>query len=235
MDKKIKGITITQFDYVIGNINDEELDIQGHMHHFSEFDHNGNLLKEIKYNRQGDFEEMFDYGYDPKGNLIRESYYPDENELAEEKIFERNDSGQVIRSLKNYQDGSLDTTTFQYDESYQLIKKTTTTDEGEIEQIEKFEWDNGKLVNHEIMNGEGELISLADESPARPNETRITHNEQGQVVCEEELDSTGEVFMTINRAYDDAGRADEVEVFIDGRGQAISRHYFLKYEYTFFD
>ena len=235
MDNRIKGITITQYDYVIRNINDEELDIQGHPHHYSEFDINGNLLKEIKYNRFGEFEEMFDYGYDQSGNVIRESYYPEENELAEEKIFTRNDSGQVVLALKNYQDGSIDTTIFLYDDSNHLIEKKTTTDEDEVEQIEKFEWDNGILINHEILNGEGEPISETEEHPARPNQTRITHNELNQVVSEEELDDKGEVFMTVNRTYDDQGRADEVEVFIDGRGQAISRHYFLKYNYIFFE
>ena len=235
MDNRIKGITITQFDYVIRNINDEELDIHGHAHHYSEFDHNGNLLKEIKYNRYGEFEEMFDYGYDQTGNLIRESYYPEENELAEEKIFSRNDSGLIVQALKNYQDGSIDTTTFLYDDSNQLIEKKTITDEDEVEQIEKFEWENGILINHEILDGDGEPLSEPEEHLARPNQTRITHNELNQVVSEEELDDNGEVFMTVNRSYDEQGRADEVEVFIDGRGKALSRHYFLKYDYTFFE
>ena len=32
MEKKTKSITITQYDYVISNVNDEELDIHGHLH-----------------------------------------------------------------------------------------------------------------------------------------------------------------------------------------------------------
>ena len=141
----------------------------------------------------------------------------------------------MLRVFKNYQDGSVDTTTCEYDGSGQLVKKTTTTDEGEVEQMETFKWDNGMLAGHEIVNGEGEILSGTDEVPANPNQTRIVHNEKDQVISEEELDENGEVYMTVNRTYDEAGRADEVEVFIDGRGQSFSRHYFLKYGYTFFD
>ena len=115
MDKKIKDITITQFDYVIRNINDEEVDIQGHPHYFSEVDREGRILKEIKYNREGEFEEMIGYAYDPQGLLIEESYYPLENELAEVKKIERNEAGQILRTFKHYQDGSVDTTVFEYD------------------------------------------------------------------------------------------------------------------------
>jgi YD repeat-containing protein len=235
MEKKPKTITITQFDYIIRNSMDDELDSNGHPHHFSEFDSEGRPLKEIRYNRLGEFEEMYEYGYDAGGNLVRESYYPVENELAEEKTFERNEAGKVVRALKHYQDGSVDTITFEYDGADQLIRQTTTNDEGEIDQVETYEWENGVIVNHEVVDGEGELIRVPDENLVKPNDSRVIQNEKGQVVTEEELDEEGEVYMTVNRSYDAEDRADEVDVYFDGRGKAISRHYLLKYEYTFFE
>ncbi|MEI7660942.1 MAG: hypothetical protein WCK34_02030 [Bacteroidota bacterium] len=235
MEKRIKSITITQFDYIIRNVNDEELDIHGHPHHFTEFDPEGRMIREVKYNRLGNLEEMVEYGYDTNGNLIRESYYPEENELAEEKLYERNESGQIVRAFKNYQDGSVDTITYDYDQSGQLVKKTTTSDEGEIDQVEKFEWDNGTLIGHEILDGEGENVSFQDENPVPAGETRTRQNAKNQVISEEELDENGDVYMTVNRSYDENDNAEEVEVFIDGRGHSISRHYFLKYGYVFYD
>jgi hypothetical protein len=235
MNEKTRSITITQFDYIIRNVNDEELDIEGHPHHYTEFDTEGRPLIEIKYNRYGDFEEKIEYGYDSQGNLIRESYYPEENELAEEKTFERNVAGQVIRILKHYQDGSVDTIDFQYNGSNQLIEKTITTDEGEIEQVETFEWENDTLINHKIVDGDGEEIAEPYENAVKPNQTRVTFNEKEQIVTEEELDESGEVFMTITRTYNEDEQPDEVQVVIDGRGNTISRHYFLKYEYTYFE
>lgn len=235
MEKKPRSITITQYDYIIRNVNDEEVDIHGHPNHYSEFDREGRPEKEIRYNRDGEFEEMFEYGYDEKGNLIRESYYLAENEIAEEKTFIRNDAGVILHALKHYQDGSIDTINYEYNEAGQLIKRTTTTDEDEIEQVETFEWENGEIVGHQIFDETGEAISTPDVSNVKQNETRVTQNDKGQVITEEELDEEGEVYMTVNRSYDDEGRALEVEVFIDGRGRAISRHYFLKYEYTFFN
>jgi antitoxin component YwqK of YwqJK toxin-antitoxin module len=235
MEKKTKSITITQHDYILRNVNDEEVDIQGHPNHYSEFDPDGRPLKEIRYNRQGEFEEMFEYGYDLQGNLERESYYPVENEVAEEKTFIRNDAGQLLRALKHYQDGSVDTITCEYDGSGQLTRRITTTDEGEVEQVETFDWKDGVLAGHQVFDEQGDLVPEPDDNAVKPNQTRVTHNEKGQVIKEEELDEEGEVYMTVSRSYDDDGLADEVEVFIDGRGQAISRHYFLKYEYTFFE
>ncbi|MCX6305838.1 MAG: hypothetical protein NT040_12815 [Bacteroidetes bacterium] len=235
MEKRTKSITITQFDYVIKNVNDEEVDIQGHPNHYSEFDRDGRPLKEIRYNRHGEFEEMFEYGYDAQGNLIRESYYQIENELAEEKTFIRNDAGVIQHALKHYQDGSLDTITYKYNAAGELVKRTTTTDENEVEQVETFEWENGTLVNHQIVDEDGEIITGPEDSPVKPNQSRVVHNEKGQLITEEELDENGEVYMTVNRTYLDDGHTDEVDVYIDGQGRAISRHYFLKYEYTFFE
>jgi len=235
MEKMVRSITVTQHDYIIRNVNDEEVDIHGHPNHYSEYDPDGRPLKEISYSRQGEFEEMYQYGYDPQGNLVHESYFPVEDEIAEEKTFVRNEAGQVLRALKHYQDGSLDTIAYEYNDAGALISRVTTTDEGEVEQVETFEWENGVMVKHQVTDESGEPIPGPDESPIKPNQTRITHNEKNQVVTEEELDEDGEVYMTVNRTYNEDGLADEVDVVIDGQGRAISRHYFLKYEYTFFD
>jgi hypothetical protein len=235
MEKVTRSITVTQYDYIISIENDEEVDPNGHPNHYSEFDAEGRPLKEIRYNRHGDFEEMFEYGYDERGNLVRESYYPVENEIAEEKTFIRDEAGLVLRALKHYQDGSVDTIGYEYNETGQLVKRITTSDEGEVEQVETFEWENGEMVNHQVLDENGDLIPGPDVSGLRQNETRVTQNDKGQVITEEELDEDGEVYMTVNRSYDEDGRADEVDVFIDGQGKAITRHYFLKYEYTFFE
>jgi len=235
MEKKIKSITVTQYDYIIKNINDEELDIQGHPHHFSEFDETGNLMKEVRYNRWGEFEEMVLYGYDPKGDLIRESYYSEENEPAAEKTYERDDAGRVVRSFKKYLDGSVDTTHYEYDDANRLTKKTTVTDEGEVEQTETFGWQDETIVEHEILDGDGEPVLEGEGPRVNPGQSRLTYNEKGQVTREEELNNEGEVYMTVDRTYLENGEADEVHVFIDGQGQTISRHYFLKHAYTFFE
>ncbi|MEI7896354.1 MAG: hypothetical protein WCJ26_04925 [bacterium] len=235
MEKKTRSITVMQFDYIIRNVNDEEVDIHGHPNHYSEYDPDGRPIREVRYNREGEFEEMYEYEYDGQGNLTREAYSPVEDEVAEEKTFVRNEAGLVQHALKRYQDGSIDTIAYLYNDSGELVSRTTTTDEGEVEQVETFEWENGTLVNRRVTNENGELIEEPGHDEIKPNETRITSNEKGQVITEEELDENGEVFMTVNRSYFDDGLADEVDVFIDGQGKTISRHYFLKYEYTFFE
>jgi hypothetical protein len=235
MEKKIRSITVTQYDYIIRDVNDEELDIQGHPHHYSEYGTAGNIVKEIRYSRQGEFEEMLEYEYDDRGNLTRESYFPEENELAEEKVFEYDETGNPVRAFKKYQDGSVDTTTFEYNDDRRLVKKTTVNDEGEVEQVEQFTWDKDNLVSYEAVDAEGNDITGPVETTPDPDRSRITRNEKGQVVTEEELDETGQVIMTVKRTYDADDQADEVEVFLDGRGKTISRHYYLKYSYTFFE
>jgi hypothetical protein len=235
MEKKTKSITVTQYDYILRNVNDEEVDIHGHPNHYIEYDEAGHTLKETKYSRQGEFEEMIVYAYDELGNLCHESYYPMEDEIAEEKTYIRNEAGQVVSAQKKYQDGSVDTISYEYNTAGELIKLTTTTDEGEVEQVETFVWENGALAEHHTVDESGEVVDEPDAGSIKPGESRITRNEQGQVITEEELDENGDVFMTVNRSYDEYGLAREVEVFIDGQGRAISRHYFLKYEYTFYE
>ena len=235
MEKKTKSITVTKFDYIIRHGYDEELDSNGHPNHFSEFDTAGRPLTEIRYNPYGEFEEKIEYAYDERGFMLSESYYPTESEVAEVKTFVRNEDGSVARALKRYQDGSVDTIAYEYNGEGQLIKMVTTTDEGEVDQVETFEWEHGEIVSRQVVDGQGDLISEPDYADLEKATPRITRNDKGQVVREEETDEDGEVYFAVNRSYDEEGNPDEVDVFIDGRGRSVTRHYFLKYQYTFYE
>lgn len=235
MDKKLRTVTVTQFDYILKNVDDEALDLQGHPHQYSEFNESGNPVREIRYSNSGEFEEEYLYEYDSGGGLASERYYPEQDILAEQKIYYRDDRGRIDHVEKTYQDGSVDTLRYEYDDSDHLIRVTTTTEEGEVEQVETFTWDGDRMVAQESFDSQGEPISMNDFRTEAQSESRLTRNELGQVIREEEVDETGTVYMTVDRTYDEAGRLKEVEVNFDGRGLTLSRHYFLKYEYTFFD
>jgi len=235
MEKRTRSLTVTQHHYIIRSTGEEELSPSGLPHHYTEFDGAGHPVKEISYNRSGDFEEMFEYEYDGQGHLIRESYYPAEEEIAEEKTFERNGEGAIVKEVKNYRDGSVDTITYEYDGSEQLVRRVTTNDEGGIDQVETFGWEEGKIVSHLIVDGEGTPVGEPDFSAISKTQTRVEHDEQGRVVLEEETDDDGEAVMTISRSYHGDGRPDRVEVWFNGQGQAINRHYFLQYEYSFWE
>lgn len=234
MEKKIRSATITQFDYIIRNINDEEIDVHGHLHSLTEYNEQGFPVRDIRYTNAGEFEQMYVYEYDEAGGVTRESYYPEEDQLAEETIFFRNDSGRIVRSEKSYQDGSTDSTEYLYDEGNHLIRKTTISDEGELEQVEIFEWEGDQIISHTVEDGSGESILVPGLRNEQLNETRITHNDKGQVIHEEEINAAGDVIMTVDRKYNEHDLAQEVTVMIDGQGVSPSRHYFLRYEYTFF-
>ncbi|MEI7981055.1 MAG: hypothetical protein WCI71_05350 [Bacteroidota bacterium] len=221
MNKKIKTATVTQNDFIIRAVTDEELDIRGHLSHFTEYDQNGHVLKEIKYDRTGHFEGMHLFAYDDKGFVVTESYFPEVDQEAEKTTFENDESGTVLKSLKQYLDGSVDTTLFLYDDNKRLVKKITSADDDEPEEVEVFE--------------EGETIPEEMTPDEEDTDTRITRNDKGQIVLEESFSDDEELLTRVERKYDEWDNLSEVDVFINGLGKTFTRHYILTYQYTFFE
>jgi len=235
MEKTIKSITIRRFDYIIKRFDDDQPELKEHIHHIIEYNRDGNPLKDTRYSQAGEFEEMNEYEYNDNGEMALDRYYTEPGFAAEETRFFRDEGGKIVKAEKRYLDGSVDTISYEYNEAGKLVIKTTRTDEDEIEQVETFEWDGDTIVNHEVTDGEGSPLPLPEHEATEKPESKITRNEKGQVILEEETDENGEVILRVSRTYNDDGTAHEVEVFQDGRGRTFSRNYFLRYEYTFFE
>jgi len=221
MTKKIKSILVTQNDYIIHDVTDEEVDIHGHPGHYTEYNMEGRPVREIKYDRHGHFEEMHLYAYDDRGFLISDSLFPEEGQEAEKVNFEYDDSGLLTKSHKKYLDGSMDTTVYYYDENHKPVKKVTTSDDEEPEEV---------VFEEEGENGATGAIEEPDN-----RDVRTTRNEKGLVILEEVYSDDNELLTRVERKYNEEGQPLESEVYIDGQGQAISRHYILHYDYTYFE
>jgi hypothetical protein len=235
MTKITKSITITQADYILKRIGDEEPEIRTHLSHFTEFDKEGRTLRDIRYMKDGSFEEMIAYTYDDIGRLLAEKYFQEENFISEEIRYQYGDNNLASGASRIYADGSVDTIDFCYDNKGLLQKKVYKNEEEELEQTDVYTYEDQMLIKVESFDGEGNLMSIPFQDETLSSQTRIIKNEAGQITLEEELDMNGDVIMSVNRCYQDDGHPLETEVFIDGQGKTISRHYVLHYSYTFYD
>lgn len=235
MNKQPRSISVTRFNYIIREDQEDELDDEGIPSHYTELDQAGRTLKEASYNADGLFEEMYEYAYGEDGRVLREAYYTAEDELAEEKVFHYSEEGRITHATKTYQDGSVDTIRYEYDADGHLVRRTTTNDEGEVDQIESFTWEDGVLVGQEVTDADGDPIQGPDLASLPSNRTEVVRNDKGQVVSEEEYTDRGELMSAIRRTYTDDDFPDTVDVYLDGLGRRVTRHYVLQYEYTFFE
>lgn len=235
MNKITKTITITQHDFILKKITDEDTEIHSHPNSFTEFDRDGRVIRECRYMRDGSFEEMIEYDFDDHNRVNCERYYLSEDEISEVVEYRYNDSGKAVSAEKKYADGSVDTIDFEYDGEGRLFRKVYRNDEQEVEQTEHYTYNQGTLVKVESFDGDGNLMSIPFQDESLSSHSRVTRNEAGQVILEEEFDINGEVIMSVQRDYQDDGKPSRVEVFMNGQGKTISRHYILTYDYTYFE
>lgn len=195
MEKKIKKIVITRKDLVIKNINSKELSEVTRPHLSQEFDPENHLIEEIVFNRDGNIEQIQRYIY--QDNKLMEEVSLDENkEVVERKTYEYSDKGILQKELIHYSDGFFDTLTYYYDEKGQPSKKILIDSDEDPESVEIFEYEGKNLINHQIFDGNENLLF-------KKTQTFDQNNNIIEIV-EEDLE-TGSYFKKMHE-YDNEGR-----------------------------
>lgn len=181
----------------------------------SEYDPNGNLTEQSVYNQNGSLVERVIREYNDSGFLIREQYFVDDGEPSDEKSYERDDNGLILKEFKHYLDGSYDTTVYFYDSQHRIARTITTSDEGEVEQEMLNEYREDRLVKNSVSDGEGNLLQTSvygyDEA-GNSAEFRQTDHE------------TGESIHLVTH-YNSAGHK-ETEISYDEEGDIISQVFY---------
>lgn len=177
----------------------------------SEFDAKGNLTEQSVYTQDGVLVERIINEFDANGFLIREKYLADADETSEEKSFQRDDKGLVLKEFKHYNDGSFDTTNYEYDNQYRIISKVTMNDEGEIEQKILNEYRDDFLVKTQTFDGENNLVQLDE----------FKYDEKGNSVEHKKIDNESGTNAFIVTSYNHHGRKKE-EITYDEDGDIIN-------------
>jgi uncharacterized protein RhaS with RHS repeats len=215
-EKKIRRISVYQVvgpaDFPAG----EQAAGEGLLQRTTDFHPEWNKpIAETQYDSQGNVEQQTEYAYDGQGFLVRELLKESDGEVVEERSFEPDDQQRMKKEFRHYADGSFDVTEFSYDENGRLIKKVLADDEGEVERVEEFEYQDDKPLLEKALDGEGNLLM----------EVRYLYNEEGLL---EEVHAVnpeeGEAYQKVHE-YTPEGKRKSTLVY-DGEGELVERYLF---------
>lgn len=195
MAKKVKLINLFKKDFFPSQSNPDKFRTVEYKFSSTEYDKNGNVVLELKFNSDQKLEDKFVNKYNADGVLIDEKHYLSYKDLAEHKTYELDDDKKVLKAFKHYNDGSKDTIQYNYDADGNLTEKITIDSYNEEEAKELFEYEGKNLVKRELFeyddlvskeefdyDTKGNVVEETswneDESTKRANE----YNEKGNLV-----------------------------------------------------
>lgn len=167
MAKNKKSVSLLKKDLIPSKSKSAKSDNKSRNHSYTEFDENGNVVLEVKYNDEAEVDEKVEISYDANGFVKEEKSFFEGNELSDHASYERDEKGVILKSFKHYQDGSMDTINYQYDSEGNLIEKVTVDSYNEVEAKELATYENGKLILKEVFEYDelmGKETFLFDES-----------------------------------------------------------------------
>ncbi|HRY32357.1 MAG TPA: hypothetical protein P5531_05265 [Bacteroidales bacterium] len=194
-------------------------------------------------------EDVVEYHYDEKNRLTGKVYYDSDGETERKEVLEY-DGDLLLSEAVTDQDGNLiSQATYSYDEHGKIEKsEQVRIEDGRSERMVSYFDENGNRkknlrynyqeqlieISRFRTNGQGRLEEIEEENQHGKSFIKFTYDDQGNAVTQEEFNEKGDVISTIERKFDDEGRALETAVYIDGRNFRANQHYLLKYEYEFY-
>ncbi|MFC2106726.1 hypothetical protein ACFLRY_00175 [Bacteroidota bacterium] len=207
MSKKVKSLIIRKFDYIVDEKGNAEIEEEGIVHSQTNYDEEGRILEELKFDGLGGIQEHYKKEYLQDGRIFKEISFDENDDILEEFEYSYED-GKLNQITISYQDGSVDTENYIYDNDGKLLEKNLVTDEGDIESKSLFVYVDDKLVEEKSFGEEGELIM----------EKKMKYNEKGLLIDEQFSNAEeGEGFRIIN-IYDEKGNLVGVKRY-DGEDQ----------------
>lgn len=200
--KKIKSAILKKYDYVLPDINSEELELKGGLYSKTTYDENGRTLSEIKFDAAGRAEEHYEYEYNEAGARTAERSFDEDGTLVDHMEYHLDPSNRILFGYKHYADGSQDTITYRYDPDGKLVEKEVRTDEDELEQLDRFGYSGDKQVLHEAFDEDHNVIFKKEtvfDGQGHAMEERTWTADSDEVIRQvNEYDEQGELQSTVS-------------------------------------
>ena len=193
--------------YDENNIFDHSLEV--------EYDSQGNVLKYINYDGEGNLESYEVYGYNEQGKKTIYEKFDSEGVRISFSYYENNEQGDVIKA---HNASYLDTYEYIYDENDRVIEKLVRKN-GEFSYRKVYTYDaEGKVIEEKIFDEQGEIVNIVG----------YIYDKNGNLEYEDEKYNDIYGCQDTRYTYDDNNNLIE-KVLYSNDDVIVSRVY--KYEY----
>lgn len=194
-DKKIRSVKAFRITHsLISNRTDTEREPA----YYYEFDANGNRLLEVTYN-DGEEEQKTERAY-ANSHLTEETIHFITDEMFEKVSYVYNDEGLLVKSNREYSDGSVESAEYTY-EGKNLIRKVIVNDEGDVEEEDIFSYEKDRMISHQRKE-DGEITLIV----------KRKYDEQGNLIEEERDDRQEENHFKVLYTPAGANKAPDMKV-----------------------
>lgn len=248
MQKKIKSVEVRKYDYVIDEFDNEVREEEGVLHSFNEYDKNGSITTEKRYDIYGNLVDISRLKYDDSSRLVEECLLDENGDIMERRTFEWDKNGNLLRELQHYIDDSYDTTEIVYDKDGNITEKNKHDSDGEFDGKELSEYKDGKKIREEIFDENNQLIKkitydyddngyltergnwdiedddyykIVNKYDDKGNVIRVLKYNDSEQLIEKSVYSLDNEFRVVKIVEEDQFREVEVELEYDSKGNVI--------------
>lgn len=106
---------------------------------YQEYDQRGNLVNEIDYDSEGKVQEELKYEYNTLNQKVKETDYDSNGKVQEERKYEYNTLNQKVKEIHSTPEGKInEMTTYEYDEKGDRVLKIVTEGNGKLKSKKKY-------------------------------------------------------------------------------------------------
>jgi hypothetical protein len=184
---------------------------------FFKYNHKGNLLNEVNYDKSGEVVSMTKYKYDNKDNMIEKIEYDNAESVISTENIKYDDFQNIIEEIHNYSDGSNDFSykySLKYDKNGRIIEKIDSV----YENFYKKKWNfEGKWIYK--YNNKGSKIE--EKKYDCEDSLELTHSYIydiiGNIVMDEYKYPDEYIYFKISYKYNKIGNITEFIEFGKGK------------------
>ena len=223
----MKSLKIIKKEYQRVGYDAQDIEPVEYTEGYAEYDDNGLLLREERYDPDGALNTLTVNTYNDRGDLVQTEQY-DQDDVLLQKTVNQYDEIQRLASQSNYYGDASDeyVTKFYYDESDNVVKqevyvngkldfveKTTTYKDGRPETVtENDDYGNPMYIHHYEYDEKGEVaVYTRDEVQNKDRRTyEFTYNENGDRVKDLIYNYDMTLIAKVTRTYDEQNRQTEI-------------------------
>lgn len=177
-----------------------------------EYSSTGKIILDEMYTPDGELEHKTTYAYDQHDRRVRQTSYLNDDEISEDQVLERSDSGDIQKVSISYLDESQTIQAYTWSEDKTRLEIQIHDEAGIAEGFEQLIYDQDRLIEKSVFDQEHQL---------QERET-YTYDEHGRVAEQTEYDSKGNVELVTRYSYHESGSIT-LRHSVNGKGKIIER------------